>query len=242
MKFLAALLLLAFTAQSGFAQDQDKTFSGETEASAVTISGNSNTETYSGRTKNTYAVSKSDLATLFGKYVRGVAGGTENNKAWEAGLRYDRIFSKDLFNGFLQRKAEHDPYNGVFIQRDSSDLGVRYTLEKTDYLDWFAELGYRYQDTYEDTESGHEIADFILVSTEAEYKFFPTTTGKLRAEYLFNLKRSKEYQGNIEASVNVAITSIFSLKTSYFLNHDESNDAPLKKDTSTWTTTLVAKY
>ncbi len=234
---LSLLVLITITARA-----EDKTFTGETEASAVLISGNANNETYSAKTKNTYAISQSDLATIFGKYIRGVSAGTENTKAWEAGLRYERVFTKDLFSGFLQQKVEHDPYNGIFIQRDSSDVGVKYTIEKTDYLNWFAEFGYRYQRTYAAMETGYENADFLRIYTEGEYKLSPTATAKLWLEHLPNLKRPKESQSNGEASLSVAISNIFSLKTAYLVNHNEAILSPGKKDTTTWTTALVAKY
>ncbi|MBC7741532.1 MAG: DUF481 domain-containing protein [Bdellovibrionaceae bacterium] len=97
MKFLISLttLISLFTI---LAHAEVEPFKGESEASAIVISGNTNTESYSAKTSNTYAVSEMDLAKFFGKYVRSITGGNENAKAWEAGLRYERIFTKDLFS------------------------------------------------------------------------------------------------------------------------------------------------
>ena len=122
------LILCSMVAVSAFAEDAK--FLGESEASAVVVSGNSSNETYAAKTKNTYNITDMDSATVFGKYLRSVTSGSESNKAWEAGLRYERVFLKDTLSGFVQHKAEHDPYNGQFIQRDSTDIGAKYTFIK----------------------------------------------------------------------------------------------------------------
>ena len=223
-------------------QAEDKVFFGSSEASAVVISGNSNNETYSAKTENTYFFTANDLMKIFGKYVRATSGGTENAKAWEAGLRYERILTKDLFSIFLQQKAEHDPYNGVFIQRDSIDLGGKYTFFKDDSFNWIAELGYEYTKTHIATEIAPETGGFVRAFTEASYKFSPTASAKLWVEYIAPLKSADYSRANTELSVSATLTDMFSLKTGFLLNHNEATAAPLKKDTTTWTTALVAKY
>ena len=225
-----------------FAHAEDKTFKGESEASALIINGNVNSESYSAKTMNTYAVSEMDLASIFGRYIRSVASGLENAKAWEAGLRYERIFTKDLLSGFVQHKAEHDPYNGIFIQRDSTDIGVKYYFAKNDVLEWVGELGPRIQNTYIDSTLPRDVTVFVRMFTQADYKVSATTSTRLWVEHLANLKNPSQYQTNAELSLAVAMNNIFSLKTAYLFKRDESIVASLKKDSSTWTTALVAKY
>jgi putative salt-induced outer membrane protein YdiY len=214
-------------------------FFGESEASAVVIGGNSTSETFGAKTKNTYAFDEFDLGTVFGRYVRTSTGGTENNKYWEAGLRYERIFTKEVLSGFLQHKVEHDPYNGIYIQRDSSDIGAKYIFVVNDDFNWFGELGYRTSKVYTGTT---DTASFVRLYTEASMKISANTNTKLWGEYLHNLKNSNQYQYNAEASLSVSMTSILSLKTAILLNHNEALASPLQKDTTTWTTALVAKY
>jgi putative salt-induced outer membrane protein len=221
---------------------EDKTFKGESEASAIVISGNSDSESYGAKTTNTWKFTELDLATVFGKYVRTKSAGTETAKAWDAGLRYERVFIPDTLNGFLQQKAEHDPYNGVFIQRDSTDIGAKYFFFKSDDLTWFAELGYRYSSVYAVIGTDRYNSDGIRAYTEAAYKFNASTSGKLWVEHLQNLKDSDQSLTNAEASISVVMTDILSFKTSVLLNHNEGTVAPGKKDTTTWTTALVAKY
>jgi putative salt-induced outer membrane protein len=241
------LVLVVLGLSAAFvARAEDKTFKGESEASAIVISGNSDSETYGAKTTNTWNLTESDLATIFGKYIRTKSAGTETAKAWEAGLRYERVFMKDLLNGFVQHKAEHDPYNGVFVQRDSTDIGAKYFFKKSDDLTWFGEFGYRFTSTY----SGLAVPpatdkynnDNLRAYTEASAKFNATTSGKVWVEYLANLKDSNKSLTNAEASVSVVMTSLLSFKTSILLNHNEGTVAPGKKDTTTWTTALVANY
>lgn len=245
MKTLLALVLsLCLHVHAQVAQveapEEAKKWNGETEASSVVISGNTSTETYGAKTANVYTITETDLARVFGKYLRTTSGGAETNKLWEAGIRYEKIFVKDLWSGFLQHKAEHDPYNGIFVQRDSSDIGVKYYFTKTDDLDWFGELGYRYAKVYDGTMVQH--SNFGRIYTQADYKLTPSASTKLWVEYLPNLSRSNEDQYNAEVSLSVMISSMFSLKTAYLVNYNEALLAPLKKTSTTWTTALVAKY
>ncbi len=235
-------LLLCFLLLTSQAFAADKTFSGSSEASAVVINGNSNNETYSLKTENTYTVTEYDLAKVFGKYLRTVATGTESAKAWDAGLRYERIFTKDQFSGYVQQKAEHDPYNGVFIQRDTSDIGAQYTITKSDAFTWLAELGYSYASTYVATELDKNTGSYIRGFTSAEYKISTTASTKAWVEHFAPLKSSDKSRSNAELSLVVSMTEMFSLKTAYLINHDEAAISPLKKDSSSWTTALVAKY
>lgn len=250
----AIAISLAFT-QAAFSQDKpadaSKPFVGESEATAIIINGNADSESYGAKTKNTWAVSDADLLIAFGKYIRtkgdvsvnGVMQNTETAKAWEAGLRYEHIFLKDILSGFVQHKAEHDPYNGVFTQRDSEDIGVKYVIMTNDTFNWFVEVGYRYSTVLgAPGKPEKEGINYARLYTEANYKFSETGSTKLWVEHLPNMTHSSEALTNAEFSASVLMTSIFSLKTAYLWNHNEGALSPLKKDSSTWTTALVAKY
>lgn len=236
------VMLFLFIAVCSLANADQATsaYKGESEASSVVVTGNSTTESYNAKSKNTYQFTELDLVTGFGSYLQSRAAGTESNKYWSAGLRYDRVLQKDVFNIFVQRKAEADPYNG-YVQRDTNELGLKYTLLKNNDLNWFAELGYQSQDTYTGV-ADRTVVGFARLYTEAEYKITSTATTKLWVEHLPNLKKSSESQSNAELSLSVALNQTFSLKTAYLLNRDEAIVSPLKKDKTTWTTALVANY
>jgi putative salt-induced outer membrane protein len=236
MKFFILLILVL----PSLLKAEDKSFKGETEATVLAVNGNSSSETYGIKTKNTYGFSDLDNGTVFGKFIRTSSGGTETGKSWDAGLRYERIFTKDLCSGFLQHTVEHDPYNGIFVQRDSTDVGLKYIFITNDKLNWFGELGYRTSNTY--NAGVNDRSDFGRLYTEVAYKFSATSTSKLWVEYLPNLKDSGKSMYNTEASLSVTMTELLSLKAAFLLNHNEDTPAPLKKDTTTLTTALVAKY
>ena len=239
----AALLISLLWSLSLQAQEvapEESKFKGESEASTVVVSGNTNSETYGAKTKNTYTFSDLDAVSVFGKLLKTKTAGVETASAWEAGARYERTFTKDMLSGFLQHKAEHDPYNGVFIQRDSTDLGLKYILTKSDNFNWLAEAGLRSSKVY--TGPTNETLSFARFYTEMIYKISPTSSTKFWAELLPNFVRPDEYQYNAELSLSVTISTMFSLKSALLLNHNHAILDPNKKDTTTWTTALVATY
>lgn len=223
-------------------------FSGESEASIVIIDGLSKSETLGAKTKNTYTFENADNVSIFGKYLRtatqaaGAADETETALNWEAGLRYERVLTEKL-NGFIQHKAEADPYNGIFTQRDSTDLGAKYFITKTDTTVFFTEAGVRYSTQIPDfVDSKGEIKDSTTAGrlyVEASNKFNESTAGKIWVEYVPNFEESDFNYTKAEASLSVAMNSTLSLKTAYEIYHREVGP---KKDTSTWTTALVARY
>ena len=233
------MLILAILA-TGVVQAADETFKGESEASAIVVSGNLNSQTIGAKTKNTWAFTENDAAIAFGNYIDGksetATGPDALTKSWTAGLRYERVITKDEFSVFAQHMAEADPYNGIFVQRNSTDLGAKYSIIKSDSLNWSAELGYRYSDIYkgirkvnnatvEDTYS----TNYVRAYTEISDKFNANVSGKVWFEYLQDTKESDQSLWNAEASLSVVMTSMFSLKTAYLNKHNEGTPSPGKK-------------
>lgn len=245
MKILLALLT-AISITKAFAADAVG-FSGESEASVVIIDGLSKSETWGAKTKNTYTLENADKVSIFGKYLRtatqasGAATESETALNWEAGARYEKVFTEHL-NGFAQHKAEADPYNGIFTQRDSTDLGAKYFFTKSDITTLFTELGVRYSTQNPDFIVDGEPKKSTTagrVYVEGSHKFNEATAGKLWVEYVPNLDDADLNYTKAEASLSVAMNSTLSLKTAYEIYHREVGP---KKDTSTWTTALVARY
>ncbi len=243
MKKVLLTLAIGLASQFAFAQDAKPAFKGESEASVIVIDGVSSSETYGAKTNNIWNMSDADILTVFGKYMQTRSAGTETAKLWEAGLRYDRVIITDTMNIFIRHKAEHDPYNGIFVQRDTTDAGVKYVFVKTDELNWFGELGYAYTSTYSGLTPAPNTdrynAGNVRVYTEASYKFSPTINTKFWVEHLANLKDSENSQTNYELSVSATLTSIFALKSAYLVNHSHVSGSTDKK---TLTTSLVATY
>lgn len=251
IKMLTTIVcLISFAATQVSAQDAAvKSFDGESEASVVIIDGLSKSETYGGKTKNNYKLTDTDIMTVFGKYIKtstqltGAASKSETARNWEAGLRYEKVFTADVLSGFLQHKAESDPYNGIFTQRDSTDLGAKYFLTKSDTFTSLLEAGFRYatqNPAFIDVDGKESKSTTAArLYSETSGKFNDSTSGKFWVEYVPNFKSSDFSYYTAEASLTVAMSSLLSLKTAYNVYHRETGT---KKDTTTFTTALVAKY
>ena len=82
---------------------------------------------YNAKAKAVYT-HESNIYTAAGRYLRTNSNGVERARNWEAGLRYERALSEH-FGVFVGQKAESDVFNG-YIQRDSTDAGLKYTILK----------------------------------------------------------------------------------------------------------------
>lgn len=239
----SSLVILGLLGSVAHAQTK---FDSESEAGAVIVSGNAETESYSLKSKNTYTVDK-DTATAFGRYLRTRSSGTESARNWEAGLRYERSLVEQ-FSGFIGHKAESDPYAG-YVQRDSSDLGGKYYFIKSDAFNVLSELGYRYQTTLSST--GEKSYDNLArLYFEINKVLTETTSFKYWAEYLPNFTRNEAYLANTEASLSVMLSQNLSLKLSYLVQYQ--NLKPInttvtpavegERIDTTYTTAIVAKF
>lgn len=213
-------------------------FTGEAEAGVIIISGNNDSESYNGKAKAVYTQEK-NVYTAYGRYLKTTANGTESARNWEAGVRYERELT-DYFGVFVGQKAESDIYNG-YIQRDSTDAGLKYSIIKSDEMNWFWEAGYRYTKTHPTT--GTDTHDnFGRLYTEYNQAIDKTLSFKYWAEYLPNFTDNDAWLGNTEASLNVMLNSVFSLKLAYLLQYQNVPPASGKYTTTTTTMNLVAKF
>lgn len=235
--FLSGTIALLLTSQV-FAQAPQEGFNGEAEAGAVIISGGTDSESYAGKAKTTYKHEK-NLYTAQGRYLRTISNGDESARNWEAGLRYDHELT-EYIGIFVGHKAESDVYNG-YIQRDSSDLGMKQYLIRSDVQSWTVEAGYRYTLTHP-TVGDDSRDSFGRLYTEYSQVINPTLSFKYWAEYLPNFTENDAWLGNTEASLNVMLSSVFSLKLAYLLQYQNLPAAGAEYTTTTSTMNLVAKF
>lgn len=213
-------------------------FKGEAEAGAILVSGNSDSESYAAKTSMSYTQDK-NIYSAFGQYIRATANGTESARNWNVGVRYDRELT-DYLGVFAGQKEESDIFAG-YIQRDSTDLGVKYFLTKADTFTWTAEAGYRYSKTQK-VVGGEAYDQFVRLYTELNKSIDKTLSFKYWAEYLPNMTEPDAYQVNTEASMNAMLNSTFSLKLGYLLQYQNLPPASGKYTTTTTTMNLVAKF
>lgn len=213
-------------------------FAGEAEAGAIMVTGNSNSENYAAKGKASYQHDK-NIYTLSGQYIRTEANDVESVRNWNAGVRYDRELT-DYFGLFASQKIESDVYAG-YIQRDSTDVGVKYWITKGDAFNWTAEAGYRYSKT-QNVGIGTSYDQLVRLYTEINTAIDKQFSFKYWAEYLPNMTNPDAYQVNTEASINVMLNSIFSLKLAYLLQYQNEPAPAGEYDTTTTTLNLVAKF
>ncbi|UXR65592.1 DUF481 domain-containing protein [Bdellovibrio bacteriovorus] len=235
---LFSLSASVFALLCSFSAVAAEPFTGEAEAGAVVVSGNSDSQSYAAKGKAVYTHEK-NVYTAFGRYLKTDSNGVESARNWEAGARYERELT-DYLGVFAGQKAESDVFNG-YVQRDSTDLGLKYSLIKSDEMNWFFEVGYRYQKTL--STAGTVANDNMgRVYTEFNKALDKTLSFKYWAEYLPNFTEPDAYLFNTEASLNVMLNSIFSLKLAYLLQYQNEVPASGKYTTTTTTMNLVAKF
>lgn len=211
---------------------------GEAEAGLITVSGANESESYNAKAKTSYT-QDANTYTAAGRYLRTISNGIESARNWEAGLRYERSLYED-FGAFVGQKAESDVFNG-YIQRDSTDAGLKYSFIKEEKMAWFAEAGYRYQ-TVLPTAGDLTHSNLGRLYTEVSKSLESNLTFKYWAEFLPNFSNTKAYLANTEASANVMINSIFSLKFAYLLQYQNLPVVVGKYSTATTTINLLAKF
>jgi putative salt-induced outer membrane protein len=204
-----ALVLTAASAQADWETD--------TELGFVSQSGNTNQENTFFKTKATKEVDK-NAYTIEGSYINTtgeVQVATTDVRLAEsmtAGLRYVRTVSEKLgvLGGALWEKNH---FQG-FENRYSGDLGVKYTIMKTEDISFINETGYRYRKQFEylpgDGQGPSTESDFARVYFEYKNKITKTSRFKLWVETLYDVSDSENIEVNFEPSIDVAIGEMFS--------------------------------
>jgi putative salt-induced outer membrane protein len=235
-------------ASISWAQDNSATpkspWTNESQAAIVQTSGNSKTESYSLKQLSSYTRDKNTLKANASYLKTAAENATTNQKEetalkWDAGARYEHAIS-DQWSSFVGYMVESDRYAG-YMQRHNTDLGGKYILTKNETYDVLSEAGYRYvhQNNVNTTQIHYNSARLYL---EGNYRFNPTNSAKLWAEYLPNFDDSKDYLTNAEASLSSAFSTMFSLKVAYLMKSDNKPETGKEKTDTTLTTALVAKF
>ncbi|HEY8272658.1 MAG TPA: DUF481 domain-containing protein [Pseudobdellovibrionaceae bacterium] len=212
----------------------------ESEASIVSVGGNTTSESYSAKQKTSYKFDL-NILTASARYLQTKASGTETAKQWDASLRYERELSEN-WAVFIQHGAESDPYAG-YVQRDNSDIGGKYYFIKTDLETLLSEVGLRATKTILSPTNEVTYTTSGRLYVEYSKKINQSVSGKLWAEYLQNFKDSDAYLVNYEPSLSVMMNQIFSVKLAYLVKYHNKTITPVeKKEDTTFTTALVAKF
>ncbi len=222
-----------------------KTWSNESEASVVQVGGNATSESYSAKSTTKYQLDANAI-TAMGRYLQTRAGGTETAKQWDATLRLEREFGAS-WAVFIQQGAESNTYSG-YLQRDNTDLAVKYNFFKTVESTLLSEAGVRSTKTISSNGEGVSYFNSGRLYVEYSAKVNESVSAKAWVEYLPNFKDSDAYLVNYEPSLSVMMSQIFSIKVAYLVKyHNKLAVAPYaipneKKEDTSFTTALVAKF
>ncbi|WP_081110879.1 YdiY family protein [Bdellovibrio bacteriovorus] len=238
VRFTLASLALLFSVSVMAQENPPPPWKGEAEAGAIVVSGNNDSESYNAKAKTEYTVDK-NLYAAFGRYLKTNSLGVESARNWEIGVRFEHQLT-DYLSLYVGQKSESDIFNG-YLQRDSTDAGLKYFLIKADEMTWTFEAGYRYQKTLP-TVGGVTHDNLGRAYTEFNKALDKTLSFKYWVEYLPNFTDSDAYLANTEASLNIMLNSIFSLKLAYLLQYQNVPPAGGKYTTTTTTMNLVAKF
>lgn len=250
MKFIALLIFLSIAT---FAQDKPKKiFSNESSLSIVQTGGNAVSESYNAETVNKYKPGTREYK-VYGNYTLSYADDPqvegidteETARNWQVGAAttLDITEKIGLNTGIMYEGNEFTGYK----QRENFDLGTKYTFYESDHIKSYADFGYRYVIEKRTTrnEDNEDIFYFnkANINHTLEHVLNESVSYMFWFQYLPNFTVPDDYQINFEASLNVIMSNMFSLKVAYKGAYDnELNPGVREYLDRTTTTSLVARF
>jgi len=245
------LLSTLFIITSAMSQDA-KTFSHESALSIVQTGGNATAESYSASTNNLYKPGTREYR-FYGDYTLSYADdpeieGTdveETARNWQVGAEMTQDLNERL-GANIGQNYEGNEFAG-YKQRENSDIGLKYSLVKTDKVTSSIDLGYRY--TTEMRVSRDEDGKDIFYFNKANLVFVrkqqlnESVSYKFWLQYLPNFTEADDYQINFEPSLTVKMNTNLSLRVAYKGQYDNELNPGVKEYLDhTTTTSFVAKF
>jgi len=231
MKLIALISLVI--SQAALAQ-----YSNESELSVIVNGGNTEQETWNAKTLNTYKKTK-NIFKLGGHYSYGKADDELNARNWDVNIRYERSLSKE-WSTFASAQREEDFFASIEY-RWNYDFGGVYHFLKTEKQKLHAEAGYR-RTLESDLEGRKRNATKFRLYSEYTRQHKNNVFFKLWIEVLPNLSESDDWQLNFEPSLNVTMSSTFTLKFGYLHKYDNLPSLDKKKSDYQYTTALISRF
>lgn len=212
----------------------------ESEISLIQNGGNAEAQTSNARTTNTYKWDK--YSALFGgHYTYGENADNVSVRNWDVNGKAEREVSHKV-SLVLGEIIEGNRFTDIKA-RYNSDIGMRYYYDKSDRVNFFSELSYRYavEDRYSDVGNTYDHKGRFY--NEYDRKHSETLQYKFWIEYVPNISDGRDYLVNGEASLTAILNTLFSLKIAYRGMYDNSPaDSSFKNYDYMTTTSLVAKF
>jgi putative salt-induced outer membrane protein len=241
LNLLITTALSLFALSPALAQTENNSaWKNESEVSVIQISGNSESESYSAKQKTSYTWEK-NIFTASGRYIQTEAGGTESARNWEALAAYERTIT-EMFAATATHGSKSDKFGG-YVQRDSTDLGLKYYIFKNDVRTYFFGASYGMTKNIKDTtpnidkhttngKLNFELTEQLNESVKFGFKM----------NYNTNLNDQDIYSLDYEPALFVSMSKVLSLKVSQLTQYQNKVAPGLKKEDRTLTTAIVANF
>ena len=213
----------------------------ESEVSIVASSGNSPFETYNFKTTNDYEWTQYEI-NFGGHYQLGTVGDTQTEVArnWDVAGNFTKNIDKVL-KGLIGAQIEGDRFAG-YSERNNLDLGFVWKHINTDIVKFRSELSFR-QTVEVPLEGSINKDSKMRLFLQYEDKLNENVRYKVWVEYLPNFTTPDDYMLNFEPSLQVTLSSIFSLKLSYKGMYDNRPAISTRKYLDAfYSTSLIAKF
>jgi putative salt-induced outer membrane protein len=243
LKHLLVALILCVAgiahAQTPSIEIKEDGLKNESEITLVDAKGNSVSNAFGAKQQNAY-MWDGNVVKGQARYFSSTSGGVESARNWDLALRYERELT-GVWSVYVGQGLESDTFAG-FERRFNSDVGGRYTLQKSPEFGWFLEAGYRFTDQHNNDQSIRS-SNFGRLYTEAVYTLTDSSSTKLWLEYLPNFSHNEAYLANAEFSLNATLSALLSLKVGYLLKYNNEPPAPATQYLDRLlTTSLIAKF
>jgi len=208
---------------------QEKTWKPRLELSYVKTSGNTNTETFSGKL-DVEGAGWGNRYFLRSAYILAKDGGEENANRLTSEVRLERVFTGRFF-GFVGMNYSRDRFSG-YDYRFSVGPGLGFDIIQKELHSLKGLISINYLcERYSVKEK--QTNQFASVKNSISYQWTikENVTFKSRAGCDFSLENSEKYFCFGEASLEVGISSNVSIGISYLLNYQNLPPASEIKNT-----------
>jgi putative salt-induced outer membrane protein len=215
-----------------------KPWSNKTELSVVSTNGNTKSTSASGKNTYTHDWNKASLELIGGGLSASDNEGTTAEQFYASEKGAYKITERNY--AFERFAWDKDRFAGYSNRYDSS-VGLGRELIKTDRDLLVTELGGGYV-SEERIHADDKNYGAGRVYGKFEHKISPTSEFIQTVEYIPNLKDGDDFRVNTESSIQAAISTHFSLKTTYLWKHVSAPPVGFGRNDTSLTVALVASY
>lgn len=238
MMKLPGLLVLVAAAPSLLAAQDKAPLSASVDLGFVNTAGNSSVTTFNAGDKIKYTTDAWSLSQSFSA-IYGRTGDSTNASQWKAGLRAEYAFGPRV-GAFAMGNFERNTFAG-FVWHFEEAAGLAVTAVKDSMNLLQAELGLSVNQQRSTTDSTDK---FVAARVAATYRRNLTASAYVQeiAEFLPDLKDTKDIRVNSETSLVAPISSHIAVKLAYAVRFDNVPEPGFKKTDRVFTSGLQIAF